>query len=118
MPENLKGKVITRAAQKKLFENLIDTYVDRAKKYFDEKLDSRGNVVNWSEIDSDIKEILVDMSYRGELKSKLVKKIFDMVSGTEKSKLASFVGDPMSFKGIVENLPDKNRCKNRKEKLS
>lgn len=118
IPDNFKGKVITRAAQKKLFENLIETYEERTKKYFDDKLDSEDFLIKWTNIDSEIKEVLIDMAYRGDLKQKTVDKILDMVSKNDKPKLAKFVGSSISFKGVVSTLPDNNRCNQRREKLT
>ena len=115
---NSKSKVITRAVQKKSFENLIETYEARAKKYFDDKLDSEDFLIKWANIDSDIKEVLIDMAYRGDLKQKTVDKILDMVSKNDKPKLAKFVGNPNKFKGYVSTLPDQNRCDNRRAWLS
>ena len=111
-------EVITKKAQKKLFENLIETYENRAKRYFDDKLDSNGFLIKWINIDLDIKEILVDMAYRGDLKQKIVDNVLDLVSQNDKPNLAKFVGNSTSFKGVVSTLPDNNRCNQRQEKLS
>jgi hypothetical protein len=118
IPAGLKGQVITRKAQKKLFENLIEIYEKRAKSYFDGVKDSNNEIVKWSFIDEKIQEVLVDMAYRGDLKQEVVEKILNLVSENDKLKLAKFVGDPNKFKGYVSTLPDKNRCDNRREWLS
>ena len=117
MPENIKGYCITRKQQKDLFMKIIGKYEGWAKDISTKiRYEGMKKPLEWDTLSNPVKEVLVDMQYRGDLKVKTMNKIGKLIEaggdGFEK-----FVSKPINMKDIVTALPPQNRCDARKQHL-
>jgi len=117
MPENIKGRCITRKQQKDLFMTIISGYENRAKKVATKlKYEGMNSKLNWDTLSKEVKSVLVDMQYRGDLKEATMNKIGKLIE-TGGDGLKAFVATPSNMTGIVTALPPQNRCDARKQHL-
>ena len=117
MPENIKGRCITRKQQKDLFMKIVGDYEKRAKATaIKRQYDGMRAPLVWGNLASAVKEVLVDMQYRGDLKESTMDKIGKLIEAGGDG-LKKFVAKPNNMTGIVTALPPQNRCDARKQHL-
>jgi hypothetical protein len=117
MPENIKGRCITRKQQKDLFMKIVGDYEKRAKATAIKKqYEGMRAPLVWGNLASAVKEVLVDMQYRGDLKESTMDKIGKLIEAGGDG-LKNFVAKPNNMTGIVTALPPQNRCDARKQHL-
>ncbi len=117
MPDNIKGRCITRKQQQELFLEIIDIYEEAAEEVVVDKIyEGMTRKLVWSDLSKVTQETLVDMRYRGDLKPATMDKIGKLIEQGG-AGFKDFVTVPGNMTGIVTALPPQNRCDARKQHL-